>query len=283
MDLIDNKTILTPTSGFLGESYSHSLNPYSGCSFAGTLCGHYCYVQHNRYITKGREWQLYGVKKNAITAYVRDYTKWRNKRTPKPLNIYMASSTDPYIPQEKKQSITRGLLEQMISYPPDVLWVQTRSPLVLRDKDLFLELARKTTLFITMTVETDKVSIEGLNKHSFSPQKRFEAIRQLKNAGLPTKITASPLMPLDSMEVFVEQIDQSCHRVIFDHYLLGDGSEGKRTKRLPLPDILAAQGYDQWLELDTFYEVVQYATSIMGADRVRISKEGFNDLEPITP
>ena len=39
---IENKTILTPTGGFLGKSYTHTLNPYVGCGFAGALCGTFC-------------------------------------------------------------------------------------------------------------------------------------------------------------------------------------------------------------------------------------------------
>jgi hypothetical protein len=36
---IENKSILTPTSGFLDSGFTHNLNPYVGCSNAGSLCG----------------------------------------------------------------------------------------------------------------------------------------------------------------------------------------------------------------------------------------------------
>ena len=54
MEMIDNRSILTPTGGFLGSGYTHTLNPYSGCAFAGSVCGLYCYAQHEGNITRGR-------------------------------------------------------------------------------------------------------------------------------------------------------------------------------------------------------------------------------------
>jgi len=37
--------ILTRSSGFLRTVSSHSLQPYRGCTFGGTLCGVGCYVR----------------------------------------------------------------------------------------------------------------------------------------------------------------------------------------------------------------------------------------------
>ena len=37
--LVDNTSILTPTSGFLRTGYTHTINAYQGCAFAGSLCG----------------------------------------------------------------------------------------------------------------------------------------------------------------------------------------------------------------------------------------------------
>jgi hypothetical protein len=56
--VINNKTILTPTSGFLDSGFTHTINAYSGCAFAQAVCGSYCYAQHNHWITKGRPWKL---------------------------------------------------------------------------------------------------------------------------------------------------------------------------------------------------------------------------------
>lgn len=73
LPMIDNKTILTATGGFLGDGFTHTVNLSQGCSFAGSLCGAYCYAQHNHWVTRGRAWGLYGYKKNVQDAYRREY------------------------------------------------------------------------------------------------------------------------------------------------------------------------------------------------------------------
>src|SRR4029450_2155715 len=102
MEFIDNKSILTRTSGFLGHGFTHTLNPYVGCAYARSTCGIYCYAQHQHWITQGRPWELYGGKQNIRSAYQLDYDRIKHPRkgSPGPLRIYMASSTDPYVPQE---------------------------------------------------------------------------------------------------------------------------------------------------------------------------------------
>src|SRR5689334_14645593 len=63
---IENKSILTPTSGFLASGYTHTINPYVGCAFARSTCGTFCYAQHNQWITQGRPWGLFGAKRHLI-------------------------------------------------------------------------------------------------------------------------------------------------------------------------------------------------------------------------
>ena len=36
---VENASILTPTGGFLAAGYTHTINVYQGCAFAGALCG----------------------------------------------------------------------------------------------------------------------------------------------------------------------------------------------------------------------------------------------------
>jgi DNA repair photolyase len=68
----------------------------------------------------------------------------------------MSSATDPYQPIERKANIVRGILEAMIDNPPDFLWIQTRSPLITRDIDLFVTLKEKCKVLVSMTIETGR-------------------------------------------------------------------------------------------------------------------------------
>ena len=80
---------------------------YQGCAFAGALCGLFCYAQHNQWITRGRAWGLYAPAPRR-EAYRRDFDRIKRPRRGEPgaLRIYMSSSTDPYIPQEKSLRLT---------------------------------------------------------------------------------------------------------------------------------------------------------------------------------
>jgi len=85
------------------------------------------------------------------------------------------------------------------------------------------------------------------------------------------------MLPIENLEQFTKDLDTAADRIILDHYLLGDGSRhGARTKKTNIPDILAQNGYDKWLELDTFHQVADYMKSVLKDHRVFISDDGFN-------
>jgi DNA repair photolyase len=275
---IDNKSILTPTSGFLASGYTDTLNPYSGCAFAGALCGTFCYAQHQHWITRGRPWGLYGAKRDIRQAYQRDYDRIKRRKigAPRPLRIYMASSTDPYIPQEQRLGLTRAVLEEMQERPPDVLVIQTHTTLINRDLDLIQPLSKRCELWVSITCETDMDPVPGFPPHASRPAKRLETLKRFRDAGVATQATVSPLMPLADPHTFAHALDTACERVVLDHYLLGDGSHGARTRRTNFLVLLAQAGFSEWVGLEKFWEVRDLLASVLGAARVLVSAEGFN-------
>jgi DNA repair photolyase len=283
LPLIDNKTILTPTGGFLGGGFTHTVNLYHGCPFAGSLCGTYCYAQHNTYITKGRPWAFYGVKRNVCDAYRRDYDSLKQPRSglPKPLRIFMSSSTEPYPPQEHRLRLTEALLREMLQRPPDVLVLQTRNPLIARDLDLIAQLSRSCELWVSVTVETDYERLPGFPNHASLPRKRIAALNTFRQRAVLTQAAVSPLLPLADVECFARDLGSACDRVILDHYLLGDGSPGGwRTKRTGFPQLLEAAGFGIWNSLDKFWEVKGIFDGVLGPSRVSVSSGGFTAVGP---
>jgi DNA repair photolyase len=279
LNWIDNKTILTPTGGFLAIGYTHTLNPYVGCAFAKALCGTFCYAQRNQWITQGRPWALYGAKRNIREAYRRDYDRLKRSRhgEPRPLKIYMSSSTDPYIPQERQLGLTCSLLEEMVERPPDVLVVQTHNTLILRDLDLILKLSALCELWVSITVETDMDPVPGFPPHASPPVRRLDTLKVFRKAGVRTQATLSPLLPLANPQEFARCLDEVCERVIVDHYLIGDGSpNGMRTKRTDFVQRLERAGYAEWTSLDKLWEVRDFLAEVLGTERVLVSCEGFN-------
>jgi hypothetical protein len=121
--------ILTRTSGFLRTVSSHLLQ-YRGCTFGRSLCGVGCYVQHNRWVTRGAPWGGFlEARTNAGEVYREQYEterRWAQASRGR-FVIFLSSSTEPFVPQEERLAVTRRLLEAMLDRPPDGLIVQTLS------------------------------------------------------------------------------------------------------------------------------------------------------------
>lgn len=273
---LECRTILTATGGYLAEGFTHTLNPYSGCAYAKALCGVFCYAQHNAFVTRGRPWGLYGAKMNAREAYRRDHDRLR--RAGRPLRVYMASSTDPYVPQEATLGLTRGLLEEMLERAPDALVVQTRAPLVERDLGLLARLARGAEVWLSMTVETDLDPVPGLPPHATPPAERLRVLEAARRSGVRAQAAVSPLLPVRDLDGFAGRLDAAAERVVLDSHLVGDGQDGARTRRTPFDRLLAAAGFEAWTRAEKLEEVRAALAARLGAPRVLVSKAGFNAL-----
>ena len=212
-------------------------------------------------------------------AYRRDFDRIKRPRRgePGPLRIYMSSSTDPYIPQEKSLRLTRALLEEMVERPPDVLVIQSHHTLVERDIDFIADLSACSETWVSLTVETDMDRIPGLPPHSSPPARRLATLERFRARGIPTQATISPLLPLADPLTFARRLDAACDRVILDHYLIGDGSPGGwRTRKSGFPERLAAAGFGEWNDLAKLEEIRDLIAGVLGADRVLVGCEGFN-------
>src|SRR5690606_4607694 len=138
------------------------------------------------------------VKTNAVEA-LRAELAARNYR-PKP--IAMGTNTDPYQPAERKHKLTRGILEVMLETKHPVM-ITTKSALIVRDLDLLTELARLGLVKVALSVTSmDHKLSRKMEPRASSPARRLEAIRILSEAGIPTAIFASPMIPaINDMEL----------------------------------------------------------------------------------
>lgn len=190
------RSILSAATGFI-DSFDYTLNPYSGCTFACTYCYAAFFVRDAK---DQKEWgQWVKVKENALALL----QKWRKK----PLtgkSIYMSSVTDPYQPIERELELTRAILEELAEYHQPRLVVQTRGALVARDIDL---LKRFERVRVNMTITTDDDEIRRVFEPSCSSVRtRLEAIAKVHDAGIPTCVTMSPLLPLQDAAAFARQL-----------------------------------------------------------------------------
>ena len=188
------KSILTRASGFMRD-YDFTLNPYSGCTFGCTYCYAAFFVRDQ---ARQDDWGFWvEVKENALESLRRMRTPLNDAR------IYMSSVTDPYQPIERQLGVVRELLEELVSHQPRLV-VQTRSPLVTRDIELF---ARFEHVRVNMTVTTDSERV----RRAFEPRcpsnaVRLKAISEVAGAGIRAAITMTPLLPVEDPSAFANAL-----------------------------------------------------------------------------
>lgn len=195
------RDILTRATGFM-NAYDFTLNPYAGCSFGCT----YCYAAFFSHDTEKRDnWGLWvDVKENAV-----DRLRSRSRSLDGKL-IYMSSVTDPYQPIERQLNLTRGLLEILARGRPKLV-VQTRSPDVLRDVDLFRQIVdRGGRVQVNMTITTDDEDI----RRTFEPScpgnpVRLHAASDLASSGVKTCVTMTPLLLVRDPRKFANDLVKS--------------------------------------------------------------------------
>ena len=193
--------VLNKPTGFM-DAYDFTLNPYSGCSFGCT----YCYAAFfSRDVEKRDSWgQWVNVKENAVELL--------RKRKPGTLDgklIYMSSVTDPYQPVERQLEHTRRILQTIVERgDKPKLVVQTRSPDIVRDCDLFRRIEDNGgRVQVNMTVTTDDEDIRRtFEPHCPSNPRRLDVIGQVHAAGIDTCITMTPLLLVSSPYAFADSL-----------------------------------------------------------------------------
>jgi DNA repair photolyase len=210
-----------------------SINPYRGCEHG---CA-YCFARpSHEYLgfSAGLDFESkIMVKPNAAKLLREEFSspKW------KPQVVAMSGVTDCYQPIERKLKITRSCLEVFVEARNPIAMI-TKNFLITRDIDLLKELTRfeAVAVFISITTLDPKLA-SRLEPRASLPAKRLEAIRVLKEAGIPTGIMMAPVIPgLTDHEIF-PLLDAAAKA--------GASSAGYVLLRLPygVKDV-----FEQWLE-----------------------------------
>ena len=195
------KTILS-RSGIPGADYC--INAYTGCSHACT----YCYATFmKRFTGHTEEWGPFvDVKLNAAEVLNSQIRKAKRG------TVMLSSVTDAYQPVEKKYGLTRKCLEILLEhqFPVDIL---TKSPLVLRDIDLFKQFG---DIDVGITITTDNEEMRRIfEPHAPSIEDRIAALRELKAQGIRTYVFIGPMLPMDP-ERLGEMIRDHADSVLID-------------------------------------------------------------------
>lgn len=109
--------------------------------------------------------------------------------------LITGSMTDPYIPLESKIGNVRKALALANKYGFGFTLI-TKSDRVLRDLDLLKSINDKTKCVVQMTLTTyDEDLCKKIEPNVSTTKERFEALKKLNEAGIPTIVWLCPILP----------------------------------------------------------------------------------------
>ena len=168
-----------------------TINPYRGCTHA---CS-YCFARPtHKYLDfdAGRDFEREIVVKVNAPEVLRAELRRRSWGGE---HIALGTNTDPYQWVEGRYRLMVGIWEALrdAANPCSVL---TKSPLLLRDLALMLEVSERTSISACLSIPTlDEKAWRATEPHTPNPRARLEAVAELNRAGIPTGVLIAPLMP----------------------------------------------------------------------------------------
>ncbi len=176
MHYVTSKGILSAKNG---------INLYRGCSHGCIYCDSRSKCYH-----MDHEFEDIEVKENAIEL-LEDALKHRRRKC----MIGTGSMTDPYIPPETEIGNVRKALFLIYEYGFGVTLI-TKSSRILRDLDLLKKINDKTKCVVQMTMTTyDESLCRKIEPNVSTTYERFEALKKFRDAGIPTVVWLSPILP----------------------------------------------------------------------------------------
>lgn len=187
---LKTRSIVSKTTSRRGLPFTHAINPYRGCEFA---C-RYCYA---RYTHEFMELTPEAFERNIFYKQNAAWMLEQELARVKPgTEIALGTATDPWQPLERRQKVTRSLLEVFARTRGFSLGIVTKSALIVRDIDLLREIGRRHRLTVHLTITTmDTALARTLEPRAPRPDLRIQTLGKLRQAGIRAGVFCSPLMP----------------------------------------------------------------------------------------
>ena len=184
-------TCRTALNAVKGMPFNWTLNPYRGCTHG---C-HYCFARryHAQFELDSSDAfsSVILVKRNFVDVLKKelDRPSWSREY------VAVGTATDVYQPIEGHYKLTRRAIESLAqaSTPAGII---TKGPMVVRDKDVLLELSRRASCTVYMSVPTvDEEAWRILEPGTAHPLQRLRAVRELNDAGIRAGVLMNPIVP----------------------------------------------------------------------------------------
>jgi DNA repair photolyase len=209
-----------------------TVNPYRGCAHACKFC--FARPTHNYLDLNAREdFDREIVVKVNVPEVLRTEVmrpSWAHE------HVALGTNTDPYQWVESKYRLMPGIWEALrdSDTPCSIL---TKSPLLLRDKQLMVEIAERVPFTANLSVPTlDEKAWRQTEPHTPHPRARLEAVAELNRLGISTGVLIAPLIP--GVNDAPEQVDR----------ILEIATEAGATNIVPIGLHLRGEVKDIWFD-----------------------------------
>ncbi|MDM7459728.1 MAG: PA0069 family radical SAM protein, partial [Paracoccus sp. (in: a-proteobacteria)] len=173
-------------------SFDRSINPYRGCEHGCIYC--YARPSHGYLgLSAGIDFETKIIAKaDAARRLAIELARPTYRVAP----IALGTNTDPYQPVESRLAIMPEILRVLRDWNHPVTLV-TRGRTVLRDLDLWAELAARDQAAIGVSITTlDRDLARRLEPRAPAPETRLAMIRALSRAGIPVRVMVAPVIPV---------------------------------------------------------------------------------------
>ncbi|HLU79649.1 MAG TPA: PA0069 family radical SAM protein [Burkholderiaceae bacterium] len=171
--------------------FDQSVNAYRGCEH-GCI---YCYARPSHAyldLSPGLDFETRLYAKTNAPEVLR---KELSRPGYVPQHIAMGTNTDPYQPIERRLRITAALLEVFDEFNHPVS-ITTKSTLITRDIPLLARLARRNLVRVFISLGTlNRELARRMEPRAATPGARLEAVRALRQAGVPVGVLIAPVIP----------------------------------------------------------------------------------------
>ncbi|MGD0303010.1 MAG: radical SAM protein, partial [Bryobacteraceae bacterium] len=247
----ESKSVLSATTGFIAQAgFTHSLTPARNCTFG---CS-YCYVPTMGIFggLKPDDWKHWG----QFTTFKSNAPELLRRQLRSGQVIYCSPVVDPYQPAEESVELMPRILDELLARPPRVFVIQTRGPLILRDLEKLVALARLTALRVSFSITTNREDVRKLYEPHCAPiHQRVETIRCLRAAGIDTFATLAPLLPCDPEELAGLALKATERDIVGDALHVRSVKPNGATTRAAAFAISEHHEFSAWLDADFQAEI----------------------------
>jgi len=171
--------------------FSWTINQYRGCTHACTFC--FARRTHKYLdLDAGRDFEReIVVKVNVPELLRRELARpsWKREL------VALGTNTDPYQWVESRYRMMPEILAALEEAETPVS-ILTKSPLVLRDVEIYERMAKKLPVSVNLSVPTlDEEAWRATEPHTPSPAARLDAVAELRSRGIDSGVLIAPLMP----------------------------------------------------------------------------------------